>query len=74
MTSKQFTGERGSPIPESRRRRLELAVERYGVKRVIEATGVREQTLYRVLAKGSVYSCTDRYLTVGLDLLEREAQ
>lgn len=68
----QFS-ERGSPLPESRRRRLEVAIERYGVRRIIAATGVREQTIYRCLGRGPVYAYTDQKLTAGLNELEREA-
>lgn len=67
------TSERGSELTEARRRRLERAFEVYGLRRVIAATGVCENTLWRARAGGRIYHGTELAIDQGLVRLEREA-
>jgi hypothetical protein len=65
--------QRASAIAESRRSRLQRAVDRIGKERVLQATGLAEGTLWRALARGPLYRSTCLAIDAGLDLLEREA-
>ena len=73
MTMQSRTESRASALPESLRSRLERAVDAYGMKRVIKATGAAEGTTWRALARGTVYASTANAFAHGLDALEREA-
>jgi len=67
------TSERGSELTEARRRRLEIATDVYGLRRVLDATGVAEGTYWRARAGGRLYHGTTLAIDQGLDALESEA-
>jgi hypothetical protein len=64
---------RSGPLPESLRSRLERALARYGMKRLRAATCLSETTIWKGLARGSLYFGSQAAFERGLDQIEREA-
>ena len=64
---------RASALAESRRRALELAVERHGKARVLKVTGISEPTFWRAVAGGPLYRGTCVIIDQALAELESAA-
>ena len=71
MSQQPLTEERATALAESRKRRLEQAVERHGKTRVLDAAGIVEGTLWRALAGGPLYRSTCCAIDAALQQLER---
>jgi hypothetical protein len=71
MSQHHSTEDRATSLAESRRSRLERAVERHGKGRVLATAGIVEGTLWRALARGPLYRSTAVAIDAALDMLER---
>jgi hypothetical protein len=66
-----LSNNRASELAASQRARLARAREAYGVPRIVEATGVSENTLWKAIAGGRLYNGSWAAIERGLNELER---